>query len=36
MAAAQRVPPGDGYELESYIESSRTYTERIYVPIERE
>lgn len=26
----------DGYELESYIESSRTYTERIYVPIERE
>ena len=24
------------YELESYVESSRTYTERIYIPIEKE
>ena len=31
-----RYRRADGYELESYIESSRTYTERIYVPIERE
>ena len=24
---------GDGFELESYIESSRKYSERIYVPL---
>ncbi|MBR7185345.1 MAG: AraC family transcriptional regulator [Clostridia bacterium] len=27
---------GDGFELESYVETSRKYTERIYVPIRKE
>ena len=27
---------GDGYELESYVESSREYRERIYIPLRKE
>lgn len=27
---------GNGFEMESYVESSRKYSERIYVPIEKE